>query len=168
MSLASASRWSGTPQYEVRLRATVELAPKDPDAVAVQFTRYDDMTEEERAAVEETGRKGQVIVRDRKQPVFELGRLMPKPAAAELEVGIPFVSNVAHFTAAWKRAKVRPPHGDPNSDRTNSDFCEYDEPTKSYRHTGAYVSHLIKKCSTEEGFEAVTGMSPRIKPTPVP
>lgn len=65
------------PQYEFRLRATVELAPKDPEAVAVQFTRYDDMTEEERAAVEEMGRKGQVIVRDRKQPVSGLGRLMP-------------------------------------------------------------------------------------------
>lgn len=57
------------PRYEFRLRATVELAPRDPDAVAVQFTHYDDMTDEERAAVEAMGRKGQVIVRDRKQPV---------------------------------------------------------------------------------------------------
>lgn len=113
------------PQYEFRLRATVELAPKDPDAVAVQFTRYDDMTEDERAAVEEMGRKGQVIVRDRKQPVSGLGRLMPKPAAAEVEAGIPFVFNLAHFTAAWKRGKVRPPNGDPSPDRTNSDFWAY-------------------------------------------
>ena len=158
----------GNPHYEFRLRATVELAPKDPDAVAVQFTRYDDMTAEERAAVEEMGRKGQVIVRDRKQPVSGLGRLMPKPAAAEIEAGIPFVFNVSHFTAAWKRAKVRPPHGDANPDRTNSDFCEYDEPTRSYRYTRAYVSHLIKKCATDEGFEAVTGMSPRQKPSTNP
>lgn len=43
------------PRYEFRLRATVELAPKDPDAVAVQFTHYKDMTDEERAAVEEMG-----------------------------------------------------------------------------------------------------------------
>lgn len=151
------------PRYEFRLRATVELAPKDPDAVAVQFTRYDDMTEAERTAVEEMGRKGQVIIRDRKQPVSGLGRLMPKPAAAEVEVGIPFVFNLNHFAAAWKRGKVRPPYNDPNPDRTNSDFCEYDEPTKSYRYTRAYVSHLIKKCSTAEGFEAITGMTPRDK-----
>ena len=155
------------PRYEFRLRATVELAPKDPDAVAVQFTRYDDMTEAERAAVEEMGRKGQVIVRDRKQPVSGLGRLMPKPAAAEVQAGIPFVFNLNHFAAAWRRGKVRPPYDDPNPDRTNSDFCEYDEPTKSYRYTRAYVSHLIKKCSTAEGFEAVTGMTPRTKPEPV-
>lgn len=102
------------PRFEFRLRATVELAPKDPDAVAIQFTRYDDMTEDERAAVEEMGRKGQVIVRDHKQPVSGLGRLMPKPAAAEVEAGIPFVFNLNHFAAAWRRGKVRPPPGDPH------------------------------------------------------
>jgi len=31
-------------RYEFRLRATVELAPKDPEAVAVQFTHHKDMT----------------------------------------------------------------------------------------------------------------------------
>ncbi|WP_151525892.1 DUF3644 domain-containing protein [Serinicoccus kebangsaanensis] len=154
-------------RYEFRLRATVELAPKDPDAVAVQFTRYDDMTEAERAAVEEMGRKGQVIVRDRKQPVSGFGRLMPKPAATEVEAGIPFVFNQHHFTSAWKRLKIRPSRGDSNPHRTNSDFCEYDEPTKSYRYTKAYVQHLIKKCATEDGFKEITGISPRRK-TPLP
>lgn len=67
-------------RYEFRLRATVELAPKDPDAVAIQFTNYTDLTEEGRLAVEEMGRRGQVIVRDRKQAVSGLGRMMPKPA----------------------------------------------------------------------------------------
>ncbi len=151
------------PRYEFRLRAAVELAPKDPDAVAIQFTHYDNMSEDERAAVEEMGRKGQVIVRDRKQPVSGLGRLMPKPAAAEVEASIPFVFNPQHFAAAWRRGKVRPPWGDPNPHRTNHDFCEYDEPTKSYRYTTAYVKYLVKKCSTSGGFEAVTGMTPRFK-----
>lgn len=151
-------------RFEFRLRAAVELAPKDPDAVAVQFTRYDDMTDDERAVVEEMGRKGQIIVRDRKQPVSGLGRLMPKPAAAEVQAGIPFVFNVSHFAAAWRRGKVRPQAGDPHPDRTNSDFCEYDEPTRTYRYTRAYVSHLTKKCGTREGFREVTGMEPRPKP----
>ncbi|KAB7744157.1 DUF3644 domain-containing protein [Nostocoides sp. F2B08] len=156
---------SHDPRYEFRLRATVELAPKDPDAVAVQFTHFDDMTEEERAAVEEMGRKGQVIVRHRRQPVSGLGRLMPKPAAAEVEAGIPYVFNLNHFAAAWRHLKVRPPGGDSNPDRTNPDFCEYDEPTRSYRYTRAYVRHLIKKCGTPEGFKATTGMEARLKPT---
>lgn len=149
----------GDSRYEFRLRATVELAPKDPDAVAVQFTHYSDMTDAEREAVEEMGRRGQVIVRDRKQPISGLGRRMPKPAAAEIEAAIPFVFNQSHFTAGWKRKKVRPPNGDPNPDRTNPDFCEYDEPTKSYRYTKAYVNYLINKCGTAEGFEEITGMA---------
>jgi hypothetical protein len=66
--------------------------------------------------------------------------------------------------AAWKREGIRPPVGDPHPDRTNPDFCEYDEPTKSYRYTRAYVNYLVKKCGTAEGFEAVTGIPPRLKP----
>lgn len=151
-------------RFEFRLRATVELAPKAPDAVAIQFTRYEDMTAEERQAVEELGRKGQVITRDRKQPVSGLGRLMPKPAAKEVESGIPFVFNQHHFTAAWKRAQVRPPNDATDPHRTNPDYCEYDEPTKSYRYTRAYVKYLTKRCKTEDGFLSITGMNPRLKP----
>lgn len=150
-------------QYEFRLRVMVELAPKDPDAVAIQFTRYSDMTDDERAAVKEMGRRGQVIVRDRAQAVSGLNRLMAKRAAAEIQAHVPFIFNQNHFTAAWKRNRVRPPNGDPNPHLTNPDFCEYDEPTKTYRYTKAYVTHLITKCGTSGGFEQVTGMRPRHK-----
>ena len=155
----------GDSRYEFRLRVAVELAPKDPDAVAIQFTHLNDMTAEERAAVEEMGRKGQVIVRDRKQPVSGLGRLMPRAAAAEVQKEIPFVFNVNHFVATWKNLNVRPPQGAKNPERTHPDWCEYDEPTNSYRYTRAYVKHLIKKCSTLEGFKTITGIEPRPKPT---
>lgn len=150
-------------RYEFRLRAMVELAPRDPDAVAMQFTRFSDMTDEEREMVEKLGRRGHVITRDRKQPVSGLGKLLPQRAAAEVAAVIPYVFNQHHFTAAWTRGNVRPPRGDPTPDHTNPDFCEYDEPTKSYRFTKAYVKHLIKKCSTAEGFEEITGKSPQMK-----
>lgn len=153
-------------RYEFRLRATVELAPRDPEAVAFQFTHYNDMTAEERTAVEGMGRKGQVIVRNRNQPVSGLGRFMPKQAAEEVEAGIPYDFKVSHFVAAWKRLKVRPAAGSPNPEHTNPDWCEYDQPTKTYRYTKAFINYLIKKCSTEEGFEATTGIKPRQKTTP--
>lgn len=153
------------PRYELRIRAVVELAPKDPDAIAMQFTHYSEMTDDDREMVKDLGRRGQVITRNRKQPVSGLGRLMPKPAAAQVEAAIPFVFNQNHFTAVWKRNGVRPLNGAPDPDHTNSDFCEYDEPTKSYRYTKAYVKHLIKKCSTAEGFAEATGMPARAKPT---
>lgn len=150
-------------RYEFRLRATVELAARDPDAVAIQFTDYDDMTEGEREAVEEMGRKGQVIVRNRKQPVSGLGRLMPAKAAEEVAAGIPYIFHQAHFTGAWKTLKVRPESKARHPENTNLDWCEYDEPTQSYRYTRAYVKHLIKRCGTPQGFRQVTGFDPAHK-----
>jgi hypothetical protein len=54
-------------RFDFRLRVTLELAARDPDATAIQFTRYDDMTPEQRATVEEMGKTGQVIVREQKR-----------------------------------------------------------------------------------------------------
>lgn len=155
---------TGDSRYEFRIRAIVELAPKDPDAIAMQFTKYDDMTEDERAFAEELGRRGQVIVRDRKQNVSGLGRVMPTSAMKEIQAAIPYTFNMAHFTSAWKIAKIRPLNGAANPSRTNTDFCEYDEPTKTYRYTKAWVQRVIKKCSTPEGFLEMTGREAQPKP----
>lgn len=63
-------------RYEFRLRAAVELAPKNPNAIAMQFMHYSDLTAEERATLKEMDRRGQVIVRDREQPVSGLNRTL--------------------------------------------------------------------------------------------
>lgn len=154
---------AGDPRFEFRLRAAVELAPRDPDAVAIQFTHLNDMTDDDKTAVEEMGRKGQVIIRDRPQPVSGLGRLMPKAAAAEVQEGLPYIFNQNHFTASWKNLNARPPRGAKNPEHTNPGWCEYDEPTNSYRYTRAFVRQLIKRCSTAEGFETTTNIKPRLK-----
>jgi hypothetical protein len=154
---------TGDHRYEFRLRAAIELAPKAKDALSIQFTRYEDMTEDERQVISDMGRRGQVIEKTRKQPVSGLGRLMPGVATKKIQEGVPFKFNQYHFTQAYKKLKVRPPNGAKNPERTNPDWCEYDEPTKSYRYTGAYVQHLIKRCQTEEGFRELTGQTPRPK-----
>jgi len=89
---------------------------------------------------------------------------MPKVAAAEVQEGLPYAFNQHHFTAAWKRLKARPQTGARNPEHTNPDWCEFDEPTGSYRYTRAFVKHLIKKCSTPEGFLEITGMDCKPKP----
>ena len=149
------------PRFEFRLRATVELAPKDPDAVAVQFTHIKDMTDEEKAVVAAMGKKGQVIVRDRPQPVSGKGMLLPKAAAQEVQAGLPYVFNVSHFVSAYKSLGARPDTGSPTPEHTNADWCAYHEPTGAYLYTRAFVKYLIKKCSTPEGFEATTGREPK-------
>jgi hypothetical protein len=66
------------PRYELRLRVLQELAPKDPDALAIQFTRYDDLADEERDTVEQLGRKGNVIISERLRNVAGADELSPK------------------------------------------------------------------------------------------
>ncbi len=144
-------------RFEFRLRATLELSAKDPGAVAFQFTRYEDLSEDERRAVESLGRKGRVVVRSRIQPVSGTGRLMARSAAAAVQERIPFEFKQHHFTAAWQRLKARPVNSAPNPYLTNPDWCEYDEPTGTYRYTLGFVKHVARRCGTPEGFRAVTG-----------
>lgn len=88
---------------------------------------------QEREFADELGRRGQVIVRDRKRLASGPGWLMPKAAAVEVEADIPFTFRFNHFAAAWKKGDIRLAAGAPHPHRTNSDFCDDDEPTKSYR-----------------------------------
>lgn len=63
--------------------------------------------------------------------------MVPTGAVKEIQDAVPYVFNIAHFTVAWKIAKIRPLNGASNPSRTNTDFCECDEPTKTYRYTKA-------------------------------
>jgi len=153
------------PRYEFRLRVLQELAPKDPDALAVQFTRYDDLDEEQRATIEAIGKKGYVVVRERKRPVVGHGLLKPTVAAKAVQGQIPFIFSTGHFTKAWKKLRVRPPVGDPHPEKTDEKYCIYDERHSDYGYTQAYVNKLVRECKTEAGFRKLLGTAPRDKLT---
>jgi hypothetical protein len=60
--------------------------------------------------------------------------------------------------------KGRPSAGVKNPEHTNTDWCEYDEPTGSYRYTRAYVKAPHQEVRHRRRFREVTGMEPRAKP----
>lgn len=153
------------PRFEFRLRVINELAPKDPEALAIQFTKYHEMTEEERAMVEELGRKGLVITKERLRNVVGHNLKRPKDVVAEVKESIPYIFNMSHFTTAWKKLKVRPPQGADHPENTDERYCIYDARHKDYGYTPAYVKKLIRECSTEEGFRSLLGVSPKDKET---
>jgi hypothetical protein len=66
----------------------------------------------------------------------------------------------SHF---WRRHNIQPPAGDPNPQNTRADFCAYDKAHRDYLYTEACVKWLIKKCSSEKGFLAATGLAPKLK-----
>ena len=154
---------SADPRYELRLRVFQELAKQDTDSLAVQFTRYDDLTPEQRELVEQLGRKGNVIVRDRVRNVVGAEELRPSDVIKAVQSRIPLRFTTDDFQRAWKALGVRPPTNDPHPERTDERYCIYDYRHGDYGYKKAYVDKLVRECSTAEKFTRLTGKSARPK-----
>jgi hypothetical protein len=66
-----------------------------------------------------------------------------------------------HEPRSCPNSPIRANRRSPPLQRVLERYSVYDEPTGWYRYTKAYVKHVVKKCSTPEGFEEATGMKPR-------
>lgn len=154
---------AGDSRFELRLRVVLELAQRDADSMSMQFTRWDDMTEEERAAVTEMGKRGQTVIREQSRPVVGHGLLRPREAELKVAAAIPFRFTSHHFLRAWQIKKIRPENGDEHPERTDQRYCMYDALGRNYGYTEAWVKYLIKQCSTEKGFLAATGRTNEAK-----
>ena len=146
------------PRFALRLRVTLELASKNPDVPAIQFTRLDDMTDQERAAVETMGQKGQVVIREQKRSVQHLDWFKPSEATKQIARQIPHRFNGHHFTLAWRKLAVRPPAKDPRPEHTDERYCIYDRAHRDYVYSPAYVAKLVKELSTTSGYREVLGI----------
>ncbi|GAA4375044.1 DUF3644 domain-containing protein [Agromyces bauzanensis] len=146
--------------YNLRLRVLLEASASKAD-MAIQFDRYEDLTDDQRATIDQLGQSGRVIVRQQDRPVSNQNLHKPSSVIAEVADQIPFVFNSYDFSQAWKKGKVRPESGATNPKRTKADFCVYDTLHRDYGYTDAYVAYLVRKCSTAEGFRAVVGREPR-------
>lgn len=150
-------------RFEMRLRVVLELAQRDPTALAMRFTRWDDMTDAEREAVLEMGRRGQTIIREQRRAVVGHGLLRPRDAEQQVAAAIPYRFTSNHFLRAWQMKGVRPGSNDPHPERTDERYCLWDALSRSYGYTQAWVRWLVEQCSTPEGFESATGRTPTAK-----
>lgn len=149
-------------RFELRLSVVLQAA-KSADALAIQFTRWDDMSDEEKAAAELLGRRGRTIVREQTRRVVGHGLMKPSEAERRVALEVPYVFNSHHFLRAWQIKKIRPRRDDPYPARTDERYCVYDALSHSYGYTDAWVKWLVKNCSTERGFAETTGREPRRK-----
>lgn len=156
---------SDDPRYEFRLRVLQELAPKDPDALAIRYTRFDDLTPDERIAVERLGRKGNVIVRERMRNVAGAGELRAMEVVKAVQARIPYRFNSDDFTRAWKALKVRPATKSPHPERTEEKYATYDTRHRDYGYRPAYVEKLVRECSTAARYGKLTGKPAKDKDT---
>jgi hypothetical protein len=153
------------PRYELRLRVLQELVPKDPDALAIQYTRYDDLTDEERDTVEQLGRKGLVIIRERVRNVAGADELSPRQVVAAVQARVPYRFTTDDFQRAWKTLRVRPATGAADPERTDERYCTYYTRHRDYGYRPAYVEKLVRECATATGFTRPTGKPARDKVT---
>lgn len=151
---------SSDDRFELRLNVVLQVS-KASDALAIQFTRWDDMSPEERVAAELLGKTGRTIVREQQRRVVGHGLLRPGEAQHKVAEAVPYVFTSHHFLRAWQIKGIRPPKGDLRPERTDEKYCVYDALSRSYGFTDAWVKWLIKNCSTESGFRAATGRDPR-------
>ena len=147
-------------RFELRLRVVLEQVQRGGDLPAIQFTRWDDVSAEERELVAELGKRGQAVIRERERAVVGHGLLRPHEAEQRVAAVVPFKFTSHHFLRAWQIKGIRPLRGDPHPERTDEKYCLYDQLSRSYGYTEAWVKWLIRHCSTAEGFEAVTGRAP--------
>ncbi|MFI9362046.1 DUF3644 domain-containing protein [Kitasatospora sp. NPDC053057] len=152
-------------RFELRLRLVNELAPRDPAALALQFTRYDDMTAEQQVLVEDLGRRGLVIRDERKRDIVGHGLKKPGEIVKEVAAVLPYIFNMTHFSKAWRALQVRPPTGSARPEITIEKYCVYDERHKDYGYTPAYAKKLIRECTSEEGFRNLLDTAPKDKVT---
>lgn len=150
-------------KFDLRLRVVLELAKNTPSALPIQFTRYDDMTDEQKQSVQEMGSHGTVFVREQKRNVSNFGWLKPRQVVSHVADKIPFEFNMSHFVSAYKAEDIRPAAKSKTPHRTKEDFCTYDEPHGDYVYSPAYADRLVAKLSSEKGFKQLTGKKPKPK-----
>lgn len=146
----------GDSHYTLRLRVLLETGNKGGD-LALQFDRYEDLTDEQKAAADELGKTGRVLVRQQDRPVQYQNLLKPSKVVAEVRSRIPFRFTSHDFILAWRKGKVRPASGAADPKRTRVDFCVFDSLHADYGYTTAYVEYLVRKCATEQGFLDAVG-----------
>ncbi len=56
-------------------------------------------------------------------------------------------------TRCWKKYNVRPDRNAEHPEYTNSEYCIYDQPNKTYLYTEDWVDFLIDEMDNDENYD---------------
>lgn len=144
-------------RYEFRVYLVQQTGPKSEADASMRFVRFDDLTEEERAKLEQV----QTIVREKQVPVANVERHKPGDVCEQVSevLGVRFTPSSDH-ARAWKHYGVRPDSGATHPERTDARYCVYDEPHKDYVYTDAWITKLTTELRDPAAFRDVIGHAP--------
>lgn len=138
------------PKYSFR----VFLVPKvgnhrDSSDLAFEFVKYDPDNKEEMDAIQ----KQVALIRSRKIPVANQGKLKPKDVADLVSHRLGKTFNIHNHTQAWKIYTVRKSGENPEGCITK--YCQFDDAHKDYVYTMEWVNFLVKKISDDKEYKRV-------------
>ncbi len=146
--------------FSLRVFLVPKLANREQSAdLAVEFVHYDFASPAEMEGM----RRVAALIRDRHVPVASSGLMKPSVVVARLDECLPFRVTMHTHTRAWKAYEVRPGSDAERPQETVSRYCLYDELSRSYGYTEAWVEHLCTKLGDSEEFERVTGVPAVLK-----
>ncbi|MDR2895327.1 MAG: DUF3644 domain-containing protein [Propionibacteriaceae bacterium] len=150
-------------RFEFRPRVVLEKGVRGPDSLIMQFTRPEDMTDEELAATEQLGKRGQALIVEKTRAVASADKLKPSQVVKCVASAIPFRFAITDHTYAWKHEAIRPEGGSAHPEGTKEQYCVFDKPHGDYLYTSTWAQRLIAKYQTVDGFREMTGREPVMK-----
>ena len=140
---------------------TVFLVPKVANRAsladaAVQFVKVDEASADELTRLE----KLNVLIREKHIPIANLGLFKPGEVVREVKKMINVPVDLHVHMRAWKHYKIRPRKGDPNPERTRSEYCVYDDTHEDYVYTRSWIDKLAKELGDADEYERVVGRRP--------
>jgi hypothetical protein len=151
-------------RYEFRVNIVPKLSSKTAADRALTFVRENELTPDEKKALQTLGKSGTVVVREQVRPVSGAGMMKPAVATIEIEKRIDFKFNMHHFVRAWKKLSCRPRAGVAHPEKTDERYCIYDEPHRDYLYTPAFIDKVVREVSDAKKFETFLGSMPVKRP----
>lgn len=125
--------------------------------IAVQFVKVDEASDEELSRLE----KLNVLIREKHIPIANLGLFKPGEVVDQVGAGIPHQMDLHAHTRAWRHYGVRPPMNAPHPERTQSEYCLYDQTHEDYVYTQAWINKLVRDLADAAAYERVVGRPPQ-------
>lgn len=130
--------------YSIKLIQIPKISNTNRSDLAVEFVRWDELSEEDREAYERVT----TIIKDKviKQEAANVGKNRPSDVLDKVEEEIDVELNHYYHKCFYYVFSVRPLGSDENADPfdTNTKYCHYDEVHDDHVYTEDWVSFLIE------------------------
>lgn len=129
-------------EYSIKLIQIPKISNTNRADAAVEFVRWDQLSEEDKAAYEQLT----VIIKDKtvKIEAANVGKLKPTEVVRRVNAGLngKSITSPLHVTL-YKLFSARPPNGADDPFDTIAEFCLYDEVHNDYVYQDEWVNFLV-------------------------